>query len=529
MSEAPLLFRDGRRVLTSGAAVELRPEGVYLRWRDGSGAFYAASVVVMPIVGAAPSSVERKAKTRSHAVSDDDGNATKKKKSRRKGYVVDGIEVELSERAAYLNEDGVFVPPLLGEDLERVLGLTGGPGGGLWYDAGGVYRPDAEKLVKELVRKVLGSMYRANRLAEVTSWCKTLFPTIKTDAPPEHLLNLANGVLDLETLELRPVRPDERFTYRLPIEWDPDAECPEITTFLRNVLPADAHGLAAEIFGLCLLPTSRYQRAVMLVGGGANGKSVFLSLVKRLVGEDNCSSVTLHALSEDRFSKAQLFGKLVNVSGDLDSRAIERSDAFKMLTGGDLVTADHKFGQPFQFVNYATLVFSANEWPVSYDQSHAYFRRWLAIPFEQRFRDSGPLKDGERRADPLLTERVTTPEELRGLLVVAVMGARRLRERGAFTVPDSTLRAVEDYRSWADTVIAWAHELVSFEEGRRISRSHVYDSYQEWCRANGRGAVSSKKFWPRLREVVAEQRVELNETRSGGRWYVEGLLVGDPT
>jgi hypothetical protein len=51
MAEAPLLFRDGRPVPTRGAKVEVRPEGVYLRWPDRSGAFYARSTRLMPISG----------------------------------------------------------------------------------------------------------------------------------------------------------------------------------------------------------------------------------------------------------------------------------------------------------------------------------------------------------------------------------------------------------------------------------------------------------------------------------------------
>ena len=255
---------------------------------------------------------------------------------------------------------GTFVQPVLAQDIAWDMRLVRGPGGGLWYEAGGVYRPGAENVVADYVRHVLGSEYRANRMAEVLSWCKTLPIDITTDPPDENLLNLTNGVLELDTLTLRPVREDERFVYRIPVAWNPDAECKHIEAFVREVVPSDAVGLVDEVIGMCLLPTSRYRRAVMLLGPGSNGKSVLLRVIKSLLGTDNISSVTLQALSEDRIAKAQLFGKLANIAGDLDSKPVERSGSFKMLTGEDTITADHKFGQPFQFVNYATLVFSAN-------------------------------------------------------------------------------------------------------------------------------------------------------------------------
>jgi len=422
-------------------------------------------------------------------------------------------------------EDGKFNPPLLAEDIAADLRLTRGPGGGLWYYASGVFRPGAENLVADIVRRVLKEKYRANRLNEVMSWCKTLPIEISTE-PVEGVLNVANGVLELDTLTLRPVRDSERFTYQIPVAWRSDARCPQIETFVREVVPRDCVPLMAEIIGLCLLATSRYRRAVMLLGPGSNGKSVLLRVIKSLLGSENVSSVTLQALSEDHFAKAQLFGKLANVAGDLDSRPVEHSGPFKMLTGEDTVTADHKYGQPFQFVNYATLIFSANEWPVSHDQTDAYFTRWIAVPFNQRYReDGGELRPGEKRADPKLGGRLVAREELEGLLVRAVAGALRLQNRGGFDIPESARKAVADYRQWADTVMAWIDDAVTPSPSMKVSRRDVYRLYGDWCKENGRSSVSTKKFWPRFREVLADKGVEFDEVKSDGNWTLIGLYA----
>ena len=446
-------------------------------------------------------------------------------------WPLDGIEVShIRPVDVYFEKDDRgttrFVPPLLALDIANDLRLVRGPGGGLWYDAGGVFRDGGENLVADCVRHVLGSEYRQNRLAEVLSWCRTLPIAITTTPPTETLLNVANGVLELDTLTLRPVREDERFLYRVPVAWDPNANCPNIHAFVQEVVPADCVGLVAEIIGMCLLPTSRYRRAVMLLGPGSNGKSVLLKLIVSLLGRDNVSSVTLQALSDDRFAKAQLFGKLANVAGDLDSKPVEKSGAFKMLTGEDVITAEAKYGQPFQFVNYATLVFSANEWPVSHDQTDAYFTRWIAVPFTQRYREDGEeLKPGEKRADPKLADRLLTEAELQGLLVRAVHGARRLRERGGFDIPKSVRDSVTEYRQWADTVMAWVDDAVSAGPDARTVRSDVYRRYRDWCKDNGRAAVSTKRFWPRFREVLREGGIELDEVKSDGVWHAVGIQV----
>jgi hypothetical protein len=122
----------------------------------------------------------------------------------------------------------------LAQDIANDLRLVRGPGGGLWYDAGGVFRSGAENLIADCVRHVLGAEYRANRLSEVLSWCKTLPIEITAAPPDENLLNTANGVLELDTLTLRSARHDERFTYRLPVPWVPSATCPQIEAFVRR-------------------------------------------------------------------------------------------------------------------------------------------------------------------------------------------------------------------------------------------------------------------------------------------------------
>lgn len=419
----------------------------------------------------------------------------------------------------------VFVRPRLGRAIAEAVTLTRGPGGGLWYDAGGYFVPGGEDLVRECVQEVLQDEFKGYDLNEVMTWCKALPVTISAEPGPENRLNCANGVLDLDTLGLRAAQPSERFTYKLPVAWNLYATCPAADAFVREVVPADCFGIFFEILGLCLLQTGRFRRAVMFLGKGANGKTRALRLFNAVLGSENTVAVPLQVLAENRFAAARLFGKLANIAGDLDSRPLERSDLFKTLTGDDRVHAERKYENGFDFVNTATLVFSANEWPVSHDQSDAYFTRWTALPFPNTYVEgNADLKPGERRADPRLLEKLTTREELEGVLVRAVQGARQIRERGGFDVPESVRAAVADYREWADTVLAWVIERVRPLPEFRLSRRQFYDAYRTWVTENGRSPVSSKRFWPRLREVLTEGQIAFREVKSDD-WLVLDVTV----
>src|SRR5262249_6716293 len=159
------------------------------------------------------------------------------------------------------------------------------------------------------------------------------------------------------------------------VAWKPEAEAPQVEKFIGETFPDDAVELAYEIAGYALLSTNPLQRAVLLLGPGDNGKGVYLGLIRALVGDENVSGLSLHEISENRFARAELFGKLVNVHGDLDARSVSRTDVFKVLTGDGRLDAEIKHGAHFHFVPRALPIFSANESPISSDQSHGYFRR----------------------------------------------------------------------------------------------------------------------------------------------------------
>ena len=80
-----------------------------------------------------------------------------------------------------------------------------------------------------------------------------------------------------------------------------------------------------------------------------------LRLVTALLGLENCSAVTLHDLVSNRFRAAELYGRLANIAGDLDGGWLTSTAMFKMVTGGDTIGAERKFGQPFSFTPAARL------------------------------------------------------------------------------------------------------------------------------------------------------------------------------
>lgn len=176
-------------------------------------------------------------------------------------------------------------------------------------------------------------------------------------------INLENGLLDVRNSQLRPYTPQFFSTIRIPVKYDPNADCPRIKTFLAEILNSEDISVIEELFGYCLIPDYSIQRAFLLVGDGENGKSTLLNLMREFIGKDNCAGVPWHALELDRFAKSALESKLVNMFADIPSQSLNRTGGFKMLTGGDAIGTERKFKGYFTFINYARLIFSANKPP----------------------------------------------------------------------------------------------------------------------------------------------------------------------
>jgi len=380
---------------------------------------------------------------------------------------------------------GLDVPELAAA-VQTIVPTRVGEDGRLYAYADGRYVLGNET-VAAVTRELLGRRFRTNHVRELRHYLG-MEPASLSLTPDPAVFNVANGLLAWGTGELSPHTPAHPSTIRLPVAWDPTAECPAIAAFLAAALPPDTLDFVCEVAGYALYPGNPLRTAVLLLGPSGTGKSTLLALISALCGAENVSAVSLHDLQENRFAKAQLVGKLASICGDLDARAITGSDVFKQLTGGDLLYAEHKHGQPFAFRPFALPLFSANQAPPSTDLSDAWFARWQVIEMTRR----------PAMADPGLTARLTSPGELAGFLNLAIAGLRRLMTRGRFDPPASVRAAAERYRDQLDPSRRFVGECCVLEPGVRTKRDDLYAAYVSWCQDEGLSPQGPAAFYRRL-------------------------------
>jgi len=186
------------------------------------------------------------------------------------------------------------------------------------------------------------------------------------DAEQDRYINFKNGLFDLQTWKLIGHTSKIRSIAQVPVTYDPNAICPVILKYFKDCeLPEKSQKVLIEFAGYSLTTFVWIQKALMLYGNGANGKSVFINLLKTILGEDFVSGESLQKLEEDRYRVANLYGKRLNAFPDLKDTPLQTNEVFNTLTGNDLMLiAERKYQNSFSFKPTAKLLFSAHFEPL---------------------------------------------------------------------------------------------------------------------------------------------------------------------
>jgi len=429
-------------------------------------------------------------------------------KARERGLIEDE---ETPINGSYFDSRGKFIPKLLADDIMRTEQFITLMSREIYIWRDGYYQPLGEIIIEQRCEELLQQEFRKHRFSEVAEYIRASTFTIVKD-PPGNLVNLENGVLDTFSGELTPSSSEYHFLNKLPLKYDPDCKGEKVHKFLREVTGSEEDArVLEEIVGYCLYRGYPYHKALALVGEGANGKSTFLALVKEFLGRENVSGKGLVDLEINRFAKASLFGKLSNLYADLSDETLQRTGTFKMLTGGDVIEAEKKFKDSFTFVNYAKLLFSCNKLPQVYDNTDAFFRRWIIIVFPKVFRGAN--------CDPNILEKLTAQNELSGLLNIALKGLKRILENDGFSRAKSTEETREDYIRKSDPLAAFVMDCIEESQDFILLKQRLYSLFAFYCRENNLPAVNKDTFFKNISKHVTVTQIRVNRKDIPGRPY----------
>ncbi len=261
-----------------------------------------------------------------------------------------------------------------------------------------------------------------------------------------------------------------------------------------------------QFFGYCLLTDCRYAKALWLIGGGANGKSVVIDVLTGMLGEENVSALSMHELGE-RFRTYAMENKFANLAAETTREAMGTS-TFKKLVSGDLVSAERKYGDAYMFRNFAKNIFSLNEPPVVLDKSHGFARRLIVIEFLRQF--------AEDEQDHTLAKKIIE-NELDGVFMWALDGLMKLLENDGFEELEEVNKAKKRLILAMYPFQQFIQECCDLGEDEQVAPKEMWKSYQDWCKEGQYSIMSRNRFYNQImRSFPAVGRVR---TTNGKRIF----------
>lgn len=288
-----------------------------------------------------------------------------------------------------------------------------------------------------------------------------------------------NGIVDIENdNEMMPHKRDYYLESVLP--WDYDGEvydCPMWYQCLNEWFPpsdpdARAKKLALQMFfGYCLMPHAGYKKALVLYGDSNTGKSVVLTVLREMVGQENTCSIPVEYMDDPR-KLEPIKGKILNVINELSSKSLIADAGFKQLIStSDAVQIDPKYKKPYLYKPFAKHVIATNTLPNINDQTMATYNRLLVLQFEQAI----PKEKQDRAIEQKLIS------EMPSIINWALLGAEILKHaHGQFEELESSNRILDEHRRMQNPVSVFIEEECEEHPETKILMPELRKAFFQW-------------------------------------------------
>ena len=323
--------------------------------------------------------------------------------------------------------------------------------------------------------------------------------------PYEDLIAVQNGVLDWKTGKLHPWNPIKHHhssvieAPAMKLEHFED-ELKVWTDALEEWLPEEKNRLfLQEYMGYSLLPKNDMRTALFLLGGGSNGKSLFIEVVQKLF--EGSVAVTQPESLASRFGTNILLDKLLYVCADVDQTYLDKTGVLKQIIAGDIIPSEIKNGASFHFRPVGKLIISANDMPRAKDSTDGWYSRLQIVPFNKKF----PKNPKYKR---MMEATFDKPEGRAALLHWCVEGLKRLSENYEWTISAEMDNELRKYKAENDSVIQFFDECLEKTsiEDAYLETPTLYDVYKDWCLETNQKAVPRKIFSNRFQKLGIEMK-----------------------
>ena len=307
---------------------------------------------------------------------------------------------------------------------------------------------------------------------------------------------------------------------RLTVAYNPDAPTPKKwLQFLSELLQPEDIPTLQEFLGYCLLPTTKGQKMLMLIGKGGEGKSRIGIVLRALLGS-NMNTGSIAKVETSPFARADLEHELVMLDDDMKLEALPQTNNIKAIITAELpMDLEKKGQQSYQGDLYVRFIGLGNGVLQSlYDRSVGFFRRQIILSTKE--------KDPNRKDDPYIAEKMCAEAE--GIFLWALEGLHRLIANDyKFTVSRSAQNNMDAAVSDGNNIIEFlsSEGYIRFKADYEVSSKDLYAVYKQWCEDNALTALSQKSFCSFLKQNERRYNIEYtNKVSIGGGRFARGFV-----
>lgn len=306
---------------------------------------------------------------------------------------------------------------------------------------------------------------------------------------------------------------------RLKVRYEPNAPKPERWLgFLSELLEPEDIPTLQEYLGYCLIPSTKGQKMLLLIGKGGEGKSRIGLVMRSLLG-DSMNMTSIQKVENNRFSRADLENKLLMVDDDMDMAALPKTNYIKSIVTAECkMDLERKGVQSYQSRLYARfLCFGNGALTALHDRSDGFFRRQIVLT--TRDRPAG------RVDDPFLAEKLA--EEAEGIFLWCLEGLNRLLANNyQFSLSGKARENVETVKRSSNNVIEFLRSegYIRFRADAEASSRALYEAYKLWCEDNVRKPLSANRLSSELAQNEALYNVEATNNIYAAGKRVRGFV-----
>jgi phage/plasmid-associated DNA primase len=353
----------------------------------------------------------------------------------------------------------------------------------------GIYRPDGELIVNDLLDRAAGDLATIRQKQEVLSKIRTrlMRKPVKFNPNP-YLLPVKNGVIDLRKGYIRAYSPNDYIIDRIEITYDPSARCPAFLKFLESSAPRIADRLTLIDWFPAMAVRVPMAYVLFLLGLGRNGKGLYERLLKQFFSRTSIREMPLDEPEKNNFAG----GYFIDMRGWIASETNKRrkktsiSTSFlKMTSGAGGIDVDVKYGSRVMYDPYFKTIVDTNTMPIIDDNSIGWQERFIKVDLPYTFLATpNPDNPLEKQRDPHLFDKLISEEELSGILNLLIHRAKAVIETETiYKRPSAEMFA--EYIEQSTSAQSFIVQFCEYDPGlfgtQITSSKPIYDAYRTWC------------------------------------------------